>query len=101
MAKKTPMDIKELVTWIAKTRERQIDESCPCSRKNFLESLRDDPDKEIISIHSNISNWKIMASGETDREIADFDENEDLKISQDVVYSLERTFAAEIDVLED
>ena len=101
MAKKNSMGIDQIVTWIAKNRKREINESCGCGRVKFLTTLRDEPDQEIYSIHSNLSNWKIRAMNETGKEITDFDENEDIKISQDVVYSLKRTFAAEIEKLED
>jgi hypothetical protein len=101
MAKKNPMDIKKLVSWITKTRKRQIEESCGCGKIKILNTLKKDPDQEIHSIYSNISNWKNRARGENGREIEDLDSNEDLKVSQDVVCSLQRIFKTEIDALED
>lgn len=101
MAEENTMGLGEFVSWIAKTRKIEIDVSCGCARKRFLTLLRDDPDKEILSIHSNLSNWKIRAMDETGKEISDFDENEDIKISQDVVSSLKRTFETEIGSMED
>jgi hypothetical protein len=95
------MDMDKLVSWIVDTKKRQIDGSCHSLRKKFFTALRDNPEEEIVVMHSNISDWKIRAHDETGQGIEDFDENEDLKISQDVIYALKRIFSDEIEILED
>lgn len=101
MAQKEIMRKHEFVAWIANTRKKEIDESCPCSRGTFLRSLRDDTSNHVISICSDIYNWKIKAEDDTGLTIEQMDENDDQQVAQLVVDKLLDIFATEINSLGD
>jgi hypothetical protein len=91
---------QELVVWIANARKKEIDESaCSCSRRRFLESLRDDPDNQIVQIYSKIYDWKIRAEDDTGLTVEQMDEDDDRQVAQQVVDKLLSIFSAEIDRL--
>ncbi|MFA6430526.1 MAG: hypothetical protein WC229_01370 [Candidatus Paceibacterota bacterium] len=96
MGSKKTMTKQELVAWIADARKKEIDESGPCSRGTFLRSLRDDTDNHVVSICSEIYNWKIRAEDDTGLTIEKMDENDDQQVAQQAVDKLLVIFAAEI-----
>lgn len=96
-SKKEIMRKHELVVWIADEIKKGIDKlSRPCSRGMFLKSLRDDPDNHIVSICSEICNWKIRAEDDTGLTVEQMNENDEQQVAQEVVEKLVTIFAAEI-----
>jgi len=96
MGNKKIMRKHELVAWIADARKKEVDESCPCSRMTFLRSLMGDTDNHIVSICSEICNWKIRAEDDTGLTVEQMNENDDRQVAQEVVEKLLTIFAAEI-----
>lgn len=94
------MNDAEFIAWAIEARIAEIKSRSRKTYEDFLRTLKNEPEAEIVFVCSKLQDWSIQAGDDTGKEVRNYDDEYAAETARRIVEGLQRTLYREIERLK-